>query len=311
MSEGSEQSATGRLELAIGIEAIRPRDWGKNVVVFAPLIFSRTITDPWKVLTAVAAFAVFCGASGAVYVLNDVCDAEEDRKHPTKAGRPIASGRLSTRNALILAMALAAVSVGGAAFLGRAFLGVVAGYIVLNIVYSLGAKHLVVIDVMMVASGFLLRLLGGAFALRVEPSYWLILCTSLLALFLSFTKRRAELSLPIDAPERVRGVLVHYSATFLDQMIAVVTSASIVCYILYTVDERTVSVFGSRGLLLTTPFVLYGIFRYLYLVYHLKNGGNPAKAVFSDLPMVINLALWAVSCIVITRYGSTFCSLLD
>ena len=240
-----------------------------------------------------AAFFAFCLASSAVYFLNDYKDVEEDKKHPTKCHRPLAAGILSPKVGLIGFFVLSVLSIlMPYIFINASTAIIVALYLVLNIGYSSGLKHIVIIDVLVLSSGFVLRILAGASALSVLPSPWLVLCGVMISLFLGFTKRRAEVVLLKERAESHRKVLAEYSPAFLDQAISIVTAATVLGYTLYTVDDRTVDIVGSRAMILSVPFVLYGIFRYLYLVYHAETGGDPTKTVFTDVPLLITGVLW-------------------
>lgn len=285
------------------LAALRPKQWVKNLFVLGPLLFSRQMTRVDTCLDALQALAAFCLASSAVYVLNDLLDIDADRQHPVKRRRPIAAGEISRPVALLLAVLLTAAAAATATSLGAVFLALLLAYVALNVSYSLGLKHVVIVDVMMIGAGFVLRVLGGVAAVSrpdapVSPSHWLVLCTILLSVFLAFTKRRAELATLDDKAADHRRVLTSYSPAFLDQMISVVTAATLMCYILYTVDPRTVAQVagGSRGLLLTVPFVMYGIFRYLYVVYHREQGDNPTLALLSDKTLIVDIVLWALVC---------------
>ena len=291
----TEVPAKRPLPVAI-VVSMRPKQWIKNLFVFVPLLFSHRLAHLASSLEAVGAFALFCAAASAVYLINDVLDLETDRHHPVKRYRPLPAGEISRAAAVATAIVLALVAIMGAVPLGAMFLALVAAYVVINVAYSAGLKNIVIIDVMMIGSGFVIRVLAGVAAIGESPSHWLVLCTILLSLFLGFSKRRNELMLLKEKADRHRPVLANYSALFLDQMIAVVTAATLMCYILYTVDDRTLGEVtqGSSGLLLTVPFVLYGIFRYLYLVYHRDRGGNPTKVLLSDPMMLLDVFLWAV-----------------
>jgi 4-hydroxybenzoate polyprenyltransferase len=288
---------------------VRPKQWVKNFFVFGPLLFSHKMTDPVTDVMAFAAFAIFCGAASTVYVLNDLFDLESDREHPVKRLRPLPAGEITRGMALLVAAVLGAGSIAASLALGWAsgagnalvFTTLVVSYIAINIAYSLALKHVVIIDVMIIGAGFVIRVLAGAAAVAVSPSHWLVLCTILIAVFLAFTKRRAEISLLSEKAGDHRRVLEHYSAAFLDQMISVVTAATLMCYILYTVDRRTIETVagGSRGLLLTVPFVMYGIFRYLYLVYRQEQGGSPTHALLGDRMIMLDVVLWAALCAVV------------
>ncbi|MCP4602252.1 MAG: decaprenyl-phosphate phosphoribosyltransferase [Proteobacteria bacterium] len=289
----------------------RPKQWVKNIFVLTVLIFSGRALQPEAIATILIAFAVFCLASSTIYFLNDYRDIEEDRKHPTKRIRPLASGALPPWIGLVGFFVLLGASIAIPAFaLNQPTTIVVGFYLVLNIAYSLGLKHLVIIDVLVVATGFVLRILAGAAALSVMPSAWLVLCGVMISLFLGFTKRRAEVVLLGEQAGEHRKVLEHYSPAFLDQMISIVTAATVVGYVLYTVDSRTVQLVGSRALLLSVPFVLYGIFRYLYLVYHAESGSDPTRTVFTDIPLLINGVLWGILCTAVILLGGDFWNML-
>ena len=283
------------------ILSLRPRQWVKNLFVFAGLMFSQQLFTPqaWR---AVAAFALFCGLSGAIYLLNDVADAEKDRLHPVKRRRPVASGALSRGAALVIGLALLAGSLAVSFFLGAQFGLVALGYGVLLTTYSVWLKHLVILDVLTVAVGFVLRAVAGAVAVDAEISGWLLICTVLIALFLALGKRRHEyLTLHGDAAAH-RPILAEYSEGFIDQMIAVVTASTVTAYALYTMSPETVAKFHTRLLPLTLPFVLYGIFRYLYLLYRRELGGNPSDLVLSDRALLLNTVLW-VAALLVLIYG--------
>lgn len=286
------------------IRLVRPQQWVKNAFVFAAPMFAGVITQPPEAVRSLVVFVSFCLASSAVYVLNDVVDLARDRAHPTKKLRPLPAGQAKRGPAVILALLLSLFSLGLALGIGPSAAGViVAAYLIANILYSFYFKQVVILDVMFLALGFILRVLAGAAATAVPPSHWLLLCTLMVSLFLGFTKRRAELVGMNDAASNHREVLEHYSAGFLDQMIAIVTGATLVCYILYTVDERTVRIFGSYGLVATVPFVLYGLFRYLYLSYHREGGGSPTETILRDWPFLVNLILWGVTCLAVIYKG--------
>ena len=277
---------------------LRPRQWVKNVFVLAPLVFAQELSDPAAVATAVLAFVLFCVLSSSVYVLNDLVDAESDRQHPDKRHRPIASGELDPRTAGVLAAVLAVGGLAGAVFMGTRFALVAAAYLLLNLAYSFVLKRMVIVDVMAVAAGFILRAWAGALVLEVALSRWLVLCTGLLALFLGFVKRRQELiARDLDGGEG-RPILREYSAEFLDQMISVVTASTVVAYSLYAFDSEVARKLGTEHLGLTVPFVLFGIFRYLYLVHRRGQGENPTVLLLGDGPLLVNLGLWAGAVVV-------------
>jgi len=274
------------------IEGMRPRQWTKNVFLFAAIVFGQRLYDRGAVVWTLGAFCIFCFLSSAVYLLNDVADVEKDREHPTKRNRPIASGRLPKSVALIFALIFALVGVGLSFAINRSFAGLAIAYLALNLLYSFSLKHIVILDVMMVAMFFVLRAVAGAAAINVEISHWLLICTFLLSLFIALSKRRHELVLLENNAAAHRASLTEYSSYLLDQMIAVVTASTLMAYILYTVDTRTVAVFGSERLLFTVPFVIFGIFRYLYLIHQKSEGGNPDRIVLSDRPFFVNMLLW-------------------
>lgn len=281
------------------LEALRPGQWVKNGFVFAALIFSHTLSD-WRagILVGLAAY-VFCEVASAVYLVNDVLDREEDLEHPLKRLRPIASGRIAPLTAVFAAVILAGSGLFTAWTLSRPFFLVVSLYAGLNLLYSLWLKHVVLVDVFVIAAGFVLRVLGGALAIHVEVSPWLIVCTTLLALFLALSKRRHELVLLGENAAEHRSNLTHYSPYFLDQLIAIVTASTLMSYALYTLSGDVRAKFPGKRLEFTVPFVLFGIFRYLYLVHQREEGGNPARLLFSD-PVLLSVVLaWAASVVAI------------
>ena len=283
------------------LKSIRPVQWMKNLLIFAGLIFARDLGDPYKTSLVLQAFCVFCLISSAGYLLNDVIDRERDRLHPLKRMRPLASGALSMRACIWAAFAFIAVAFVWGIFLGGKFMLVGAGYLVLNLLYSRFLKQVVIIDVMALSCGFVLRVLAGTLIIEVYTSPWLLLCTFLLSLFLGFGKRRHELVLLEDEAAEHREVLVQYSPYFLDQMITIVTTSTLLCYILYTLSPETVSKVGSYDLLYSVPFVIYGIFRYLYLIHRRSAGGDPTQHVLTDLSLLISVACW-FGCVLVVLY---------
>jgi 4-hydroxybenzoate polyprenyltransferase len=278
-------------ELRDWLRLLRPTHWAKNVFVLAPLLFSGRATEVAVVTDAFLAFLAFCLAASAVYAFNDVIDCAEDRAHPVKRGRPVAAGKIGTRSAMTVALLLAAVALSVTAMVGWSVLGCIAGYLVLNVAYSMWIKHLVLLDVFAIATFFLLRLISGSAAVHVQPSVWLLLCGGLLALYLGFAKRRHELLVLGDGSPGHRRVLTHYSPAFLDQISAVLLAVTIVAYLMYSLTSDTAQKVGSDALSYGIPFVLYGVFRYLYLV-HQKDQGSPTETVFNDKPLVATVALW-------------------
>jgi len=281
------------------IRSLRPGQWAKNVLIFAPLIFAQQALERQALLRSLAAFAIFCLASGAVYLVNDLLDRASDREHPLKRRRPIASGALSPSAAAAAAALAGAAALLAAALLDRRLALILGGYLFVNLAYSRVLKHLVILDVMTIASGFVLRVVAGGVAAGVALSSWLLLCTSLLALFLGFGKRRHELVLLEGSASSHRPILSEYSPYFLDQLIAVVTTSTLVTYALYTMDPLVRQKLGTTYLPLTIPFVLYGIFRYLYLVHQKQEGGDPSQIVFGDRPLLVDIVLWGATVLAI------------
>lgn len=283
---------------------MRPRQWTKNLLVFAALIFSRNLTHIPSVLRSVAAFFAFCLLSGAVYIVNDLVDREQDQRHPTKKNRPIASGKVPTAAAVIAAVLSVVIALAAGFFLDRRFFVVGLVYFVAQLAYSLSLKQVVVLDVLIVALGFALRAVSGTYVVHVQISPWLFICTILLALFIALAKRRHELMFLEGGGISHRSVLGKYTETLLDQMIAVATAATVVAYCLYTVAPETIEKFGTNKLYLTFPFVLYAIYRYLYLVYRKDMGGTPEKVFLSDTPLLVDIFIWMVTVVAIlyTRF---------
>jgi 4-hydroxybenzoate polyprenyltransferase len=279
--------------------SLRPSQWTKNLLVFAALIFAVKLFDANAVVKAAQAFAIFCALSGVVYLFNDVMDRENDRRHPVKRLRPIAAGTLPVPIALGSAALIGAGGLAAAFALGWRFGVVAVGYLALQSLYSGPLKHIVIIDVLTLALGFVLRAVAGAVAIDVSMSHWLFVCTSLLALFIALAKRRHELVLLADGATSHRPILGEYSAYLLDQMIAVVTASTLIAYIFYTISPETEQKFGTEWLGLTIPFPLYGIFRYLYLVHQREGGGSPADLLLTDRPLLVCVTLWVVAVVLI------------
>ncbi|MBR9975918.1 MAG: decaprenyl-phosphate phosphoribosyltransferase [Bacteroidetes bacterium] len=294
-------TAGGQLRLLV--RTMRIRQWTKNVFVLSPLLFSQHLFDVESLLRAVEAFFLFSIVASAVYVMNDVVDADVDRSHPVKRIRPIASGALNVSVAIAAVAVLMLIGVSTALFVHPGLAAILGAYFILNIVYSVALKKAVIVDVMTIAASFVLRIVAGAVVIDVPISEWLLICTSLLALFLGFSKRRHEITI-LEADAHIhRPVLLEYSTYFLDQMISLVTASTLICYILYTVDDNTVEKFGSKALLYTTPFVLYGLFRYYYLVHQRKTGGDPTAELLTDIPLLANVLLWGATVIVILYFS--------
>ncbi len=289
-------------------QLLRPWQWSKNGILFAGLVFSVHLLDPAFALRALGGFVTFCLASSAIYVLNDLCDVERDRLHPTKRNRPIASGRLRPRSALtVLAVLLVASAVLGGR-LGASFLGVLGMFYLVNVGYSLWLKNVVILDVLLIAISFVIRAIGGVMALRpldptIEISPWLLVCTFFLALFLGLGKRRHELVLLETDASGHRATLREYSKGFLDQLIAIVTAGTLLAYAIYTVAPGTVSKFHTPSLVYTIPFVVYGVFRYLYLIWEREQGGSPSRTFYRDLPILLTTLGWLATVVVVIYAG--------
>jgi len=273
---------------------LRPKQWTKNLLLFAGLVFSQNLFNTPLLLKTVLAFGVFCLLSGSVYILNDFHDLSADRKHYRKRNRPLASGRLGVGQALAISAILAAVSFYAAFKLGAPFLAAAVLYFFLVLSYSLWFKHIVIIDVFAVALGFLLRAVAGGVVIGVRISPWLLICTLLLALFLALTKRRHEYVVMENNGIEHRRVLAEYSVAYLDQLVSIVTASTIMAYSLYTFSAGR-----SQYLMLSIPFVIYGIFRYLFLVHKKEMGGSPEDVLLKDKPLIINILLWVAACVIV------------
>jgi 4-hydroxybenzoate polyprenyltransferase len=279
--------------------SLRPGQWTKNLFVFGALVFAHKLNDPQAVLLATAAFLIFCALSGAVYLVNDVLDREQDQRHPLKANRPIASGAIQPKTAVTAALVIAVSSLALAYRMGLPFFATASAYLGLLWAYSAYLKHLVILDVLTISAGFTLRAVAGGAAIGVPVSHWLLVCTMLLALFLALSKRRHELVLLADHATDHRPILDDYTPYLLDQMIAVVTASTLIAYAFYTISPETTEKFGTTLLSLTIPFPLYGIFRYLYLVHRHDLGGSPAELVVNDRPLLVCVALWAAAVVLV------------
>ena len=270
--------------------------WIKNLFVFVPLIFSKHLFDQNYLITTLLAFLIFSLTSSIVYVVNDIVDAESDRQHPQKKSRPIASGKIKVSQAVGAAAFLFVIVVFLMLESNSLFIFAVALYFLLNILYSLVLKNIVLLDIFSIAAGFMLRVLAGAFAIDVSVSSWLILTTMFISLFLAVMKRRSELNLAENLEfVATRKVLQYYSKNFADQMATVASAGVIICYALYTVAERTVTIFHTDNLIYTTPFVVFGIFRYMYLVYMNKKGENTTEVMITDPAMIVNVLLYILT----------------
>lgn len=296
---GTSGSRSPALSLIL---SLRPSQWTKNLLVFAPLLFAVKLFDLHSVARATGGFAVFCALSSVVYLINDVMDREGDRQHPRKRMRPIAAGDLSVGAALTTAALLTVAGLGSAAMMGWRFAAVAASYVALQTLYSVALKHIVIIDALTLSIGFVLRAIAGAVVIDVVISHWLFVCTILLALFIALAKRRHELVLLADGAASHRPILDEYSAYLLDQMIAVVTASTLIAYIFYTISPETEQKFGTTWLGLTIPFPLYGIFRYLYLVHRREGGGSPSDLLLNDRPLLACVTLWVIAVVLIVYH---------
>lgn len=284
------------------LRTMRPRQWTKNGFIFAALVFDRQLARPGPFVSTLVGFVLLCLASSAVYVINDLADLETDRRHPTKRFRPLAAGELSPSVARIAAVLLILVTLAGSLALSWAFALVVLGFLVLNLLYSFRLKHVAIIDVFSIAGGFVLRVAAGVSLITVERfSPWLYVCTTLLALFIGFGKRRAELSLMQEQATSHRRVLDGYTIGYLDQLIMIVSSTTIIAYALYTFSA--VNLPENHLMMLTIPFVLYGIFRYLALIHVEDEGGAPEDLLLRDRPLMATLILWGLTSVLILYLG--------
>ncbi len=295
------KAGTARLLLT----SMRLHQWVKNLFVLAPLLFGQKLADLPAVGSALVALCVFCLLSSSLYIFNDWIDSDEDRAHPEKSKRPISSGDLSEPLALSFSAALAAVGLLVSWSLGSFFTAIAGAYAVLVFAYCISFKRYIVLDCIVIASGFVLRVVGGAAAISVIPTHWLIVCTFLLALFLAFSKRRQELLALSGKAVGHRKVLGQYSVKYLEQVNVILIGAAIVSYALYTVAPETVSRFGTDALIYGTVFVIYGMLRYLALIDDPANGGNPSKMLLKDRPLQFAVAAWALyNAIIIYRVTS-------
>jgi 4-hydroxybenzoate polyprenyltransferase len=276
------------------IRTIRPHQWVKNVFVLAPVVFAKEIFDPVLLSRASGAFAVFCLLAGAVYTLNDLADVEADRQHPVKRYRPIASGRVPVKWARVLTGVLIVLALTGAALTSLGFLVVTVSYFALNLAYSLRLKHVAYLDVGCIAAGFVLRVVGGGYATRIHVSYYLLLCTALLALFLGFGKRRHELSAAAAGAARQRAALESYTRRGIDLALVITAGATVVTYVVYTLDSRTREFFQTDWLWISTVFVVLGVLRFVHLVRHRPRAESPTQEMLRDGAFVAIVLSWVM-----------------
>ena len=281
---------------------MRPQQWIKNFFLYAALVFSGNLFHPDLVYHVTEGFILFSFVASGIYILNDLTDLQKDKLHPEKSKRPLPSGKVSAGTAIVACIVLLLFGIAGAYFINPSFSVIVLVYVVINVLYSFVLKNLVILDVMTISAGFVLRVIAGAVLINVPTSEWLLICTVLLSLFLGFSKRRHELSILERDANSHRSVLEQYTPYFLDQMIGIVTASTVMSYALYCISDETVKKFGTNKLIYTVPFVLYGIFRYLYLVHRRVEGGNPTRVALTDAPLLVNLFLWII-CASIIIYG--------
>lgn len=279
------------------IETMRPKQWTKNAVVFAPLVFDNKLFAFHELALVTIAAILFCVTSGSIYLWNDLLDAEADRAHPIKCKRPIASGRLSRQTAIVAAISFALIVLIVSLWITPWLTLVLAGYMVMMFGYTAVLKHLVIVDVFVIAAGFVLRTAAGAVAINVPLSPWLYVCLVLLALFMGFAKRRNELELLDETAAIHRRNLADYSKGYLDELITIVSAATVMAYSLYTFSAPNLP--DSHAMMLTIPFVLYGLFRYLYLVHREGGGGAPEQMLLDDRPLLATVVLWGITAIAI------------
>lgn len=274
---------------------MRPQEWVKNLLVFAGVIFSGSLLELHDLWVSTLGFLLFCAASSGIYIFNDLCDIKSDRAHPIKSTRPLAAGELNLNLARISMVALFAAAAAGSLALSSRFALVIVVYLAACVAYSLQLKNVVILDVILIASGFVLRAISGAVLIDVTISEWLIICTSMVALLVGFGKRRHELMLLRSAASSHRKNLSEYSVRFLDSIMAICAGAALITYALYTRADETVARVGSQWMLVTIPFVVYGVFRYLFLIHQRNAGGDPVKILFRDRPTALNLLLWLIA----------------
>ncbi|MBT8378084.1 MAG: decaprenyl-phosphate phosphoribosyltransferase [Ignavibacteria bacterium] len=282
------------------LRLIRVHQWIKNIFVFVPILFSLHLFENDYLLTTLFAFFIFCLASSTIYVINDIVDIEADRSHPVKKNRPLPSGAISVNTALAVVVILLILVSISMLYFNIEFILITAGFILLNVFYSFWFKNVVILDVFSIAAGFAMRVLAGAFVIQVPISSWLLLTTMFISLFLGVMKRHSELTVVSgNNNSSSRKVLAQYSLNFADQMATVAAAGVIICYALYTVAPRTITVFETESLIYTTPFVVFGIFRYMYLEYMSNKGENTTKIIATDVPMIVTVILYIAATVLI------------
>lgn len=292
--------------LTQSVRLIRPKQWIKNGFVFAPLIFARELFNPALFLLALRAFLGFCCIASAVYIINDFADLESDRAHPEKKHRPLAAGTIRVSHAFIILVLLLIAATAIVAGMEGRFLVLLGTYFGVNLAYSWKLRDVFLLDVFIIAAGFMLRVLGGAYAIGVSVSSWLVLCSLFISLFLGFAKRRGELvSWQESGAAAKRKTLLLYRLDFIDQLLTIAAAGTVISYALYTVAPRTIEIFGTDRLIYTTIFVMYGVFRYMYLVHTSSAVENPTGAVTSDVPIIVNAFLWIATCVLLIYFGGS------
>lgn len=292
--------------ISLLIRTLRVYQWTKNLLVFAAIIFAGELLNTTAIISSILAFFSFCFAASSTYIFNDLMDIEKDRLHPDKSKRPIASGEISIRTAVVLSLILAVFSFILAYILGPKFIGILLVYVFLTVSYSLLWKRFFLVDVLVLSLGFVTRAIAGAVAINVIFSNWLIVCTLFLALFLSLGKRRGELLLLKDDAENHRSVLVYYTIEYLDQLLLIVSAGALISFTIYTCSQEVVERLHTDQLYLSLPFVIYGLFRYLYLVRYQGEGSDPTKVLLTDKPIAICVTLWALTNIGLIYSGRIF-----
>jgi 4-hydroxybenzoate polyprenyltransferase len=303
LKSGNPEVKNSASKVLLYLTLLRPYQWVKNLLLFSGLFFSTSLFNDGIIWISVAAFGIFCLASSGIYILNDLFDIKADMLHPVKKYRPIASGDVPVKSAVLLMLTFLSAALISSYLLEKKFYLIVLIYIILNIGYSMGLKKVVILDVFIVATGFLLRAFAGCVVIHVDVTPWLFICTLSLALLLSFAKRRNELNLLKDSAKDHRETLQYYNAQILDIILTICSATAIGAYSLYTMADETILRFGSQRLIITTPFVMYGVFRCLYLIYTQNKGGDPTKLLVGDFPTIVNGILWVFT-VGFVIYGS-------
>jgi 4-hydroxybenzoate polyprenyltransferase len=281
------------------LRLMRPYQWVKNIFVFTGLLFGHAWHDPHLVTQVIVAFIAFCLVSSAIYTFNDIIDLEQDKQHPKKGLRPLACESVTMPAAVMLAALLGGLGLMLAYLAAPTVLMILGGYALMNIAYSLRLKHVVILDVFIIATGFMLRILAGTLGVGIPPSQWLLLCGLMVTLFLGFTKRRAEIIALTDDKTAHRKVLEHYSPVLLDKMIGITAAGLIMSYSLYTMNPDTIRIHNTPNLIYTVPFVMYGVFRYIYLLHHQSRGGDPSHDLVRDPHLFVVVVAWLLATILL------------